>query len=768
MTSIACVPPVPAPQGAAELRERARGALLGLAVGDALGAPAENLKPSQIRDRWGRIEGFVAETPSGTDDTEYTIFSGLLLARHGSALTPAHVEGAWHEWIADRDEGPFRGAGFSERGTLENLRRGLAAPISAQHRHAWSDGLAMRAAPFGVFAAGRPAEAARLVAIDGSVSHDGEGIYGGQAVAAGVAAAMAGAPTIAVVASALAVIPDDSWTARSLRRAVAVAHRGEKAVRSAVVIGGYPWTDLAPEAVALAFGAYAAADGDFREAVLTAVNMGRDADTTAAVAGALAGATRGCRRSRPPGPRRSARREAAASRRWRADTYWTWRTCWYRAPGRRPPHDTTTPLGRTDDTDGTHQHPRGSTAERSRGRRRRTRPTRATRTRRRKRNGWCGWEHKSRSRGGQNRRPPAGPGRRRRSRLALRPPPSRPHARLDPPPDPRTGHLRRAERHHHPPRPHRPQPTPEPLRLGPSDDAEWAALTAEALLRAADGTALGDLPRDRRTRTAIDLTWNALADEVAAATDKAPEIESAEIPLRARISVRAGLGNLATGLRPPATGHDNPHYFDDAACVRACVLAVAHPGAPRLAADLAEFDARYTQDGDGVHGARAMAAAVSLALTGATVETCVSAALAELPAQTEIGRNARHALHLAQSADSAFALIPALEHDIVDHVYSYGIAAAETVPVALALATAAQGRIAEAIPAAACLSRVADSAPALVGALTGALGGSGSIPATWQAACRTLSGCALPRLTGTDLVELAGLLEAAQAPLPGG
>ncbi|MEU0413355.1 ADP-ribosylglycohydrolase family protein [Streptomyces griseorubiginosus] len=293
MTSIACVPPVPAPQGAAELRERARGALLGLAVGDALGAPAENLKPSQIRDRWGRIEGFVAETPSGTDDTEYTIFSGLLLARHGSALTPAHVEGAWHEWIADRDEGPFRGAGFSERGTLENLRRGLAAPISAQHRHAWSDGLAMRAAPFGVFAAGRPAEAARLVAIDGSVSHDGEGIYGGQAVAAGVAAAMAGAPTIAVVASALAVIPDDSWTARSLRRAVAVAHRGEKAVRSAVVIGGYPWTDLAPEAVALAFGAYAVADGDFREAVLTAVNMGRDADTTAAVAGALAGATRG-------------------------------------------------------------------------------------------------------------------------------------------------------------------------------------------------------------------------------------------------------------------------------------------------------------------------------------------------------------------------------------------------------------------------------------------------------------------------------------------
>ncbi|MFF1545871.1 ADP-ribosylglycohydrolase family protein [Streptomyces sp. NPDC058291] len=308
---------------------------------------------------------------------------------------------------------------------------------------------------------------------------------------------------------------------------------------------------------------------------------------------------------------------------------------------------------------------------------------------------------------------------------------------------------------------------PEPLRLGPSDDAEWAAFAAEALLRAGDD-ALGDLSRERRTRAAIDLAWNAIACEVAAAADRAPEVESAVLPLRARISVRAGLGNLAAGLRPPATGHDNPHYFDDAACVRACVLAVAHPGDPRLAAELAEFDARYTQDGDGVHGARAMAAALALALVGADPEDCVAAALAELPEHTEIGRNARHALRLARDADSAFALVPLLEHQIVDHVYSYGIAAAETVPVALALATASGGRIGEAVPEAACLSRVADSAPALAGALTGALGGGEAIPAAWRDSCRTLSGCVLPRLTGTDLVKLAELLEAAQPAPPGG
>lgn len=262
-------------------------------------------------------------------------------------------------------------------------------------------------------------------------------------------------------------------------------------------------------------------------------------------------------------------------------------------------------------------------------------------------------------------------------------------------------------------------------------------------------------------RAAIDLAWNALASEVAAAAERAPEVESAVLPLRARISVRAGLGNLATGLRPPATGHDNPHYFDDAACVRACVLAVVHPGDPVAAADLAEFDARYTQDGDGVHGARAMAAALATALAGADVDAAVDAALAQLPEATEIGRNARHAVKLARThtdGGGAFAIVPTLEHEIVDHVYSYGIAAAETVPVALALATAARGRAVEAVPAAACLSRVADSAPALAGALTGALGGGDSIPTAWREACRTLSGCALPRLAGTDLVELAALL----------
>lgn len=274
------------------MRDRARGCLVGLAVGDAMGAPAENLTAEAIAERWGEVTGFLTDRPSGTDDTEYAAFSALLLLEHGAALTSEQVADAWVEHLAGR-EGGFPGAGFSELGTIENLRAGLRPPQSGRHLHSWSDGLAMRAAVHGVFAAGDPAEAARLAAIDGAVSHDGEGVHAGVAVAAAVAVAMTGTATPHdIAAAALAAVPPDSWTARSLRSAL--DHASDRtALLDAVVVRAYPWTDLGPEAVALAFAAFLAADGEFSRAVTGAVSMGRDADTTAAIAGALAGACGG-------------------------------------------------------------------------------------------------------------------------------------------------------------------------------------------------------------------------------------------------------------------------------------------------------------------------------------------------------------------------------------------------------------------------------------------------------------------------------------------
>lgn len=125
--------------------QRARGCLLGLAIGDAMGAPAENMTAEAIAQRWGSIDGFLTDRPAGTDDTEYAAFSALLLLEHGDDLTSDHVADAWVDHLAGQ-QGGFAGAGFSELGTIENLRAGHRPPASGRHMHSWSDGLAMRAA----------------------------------------------------------------------------------------------------------------------------------------------------------------------------------------------------------------------------------------------------------------------------------------------------------------------------------------------------------------------------------------------------------------------------------------------------------------------------------------------------------------------------------------------------------------------------------------------------------------------------------------------
>jgi ADP-ribosylglycohydrolase len=61
----------------------------------------------------------------------------------------------------------------------------------------------------------------------------------------------------------------------------------------AVALRRYYWTDVAPEAVGLAFGLVAASRGNPESAILGGVNIGRDADTIAAIAGAITGALTG-------------------------------------------------------------------------------------------------------------------------------------------------------------------------------------------------------------------------------------------------------------------------------------------------------------------------------------------------------------------------------------------------------------------------------------------------------------------------------------------
>ncbi|MEV4745618.1 ADP-ribosylglycohydrolase family protein [Streptosporangium sp. NPDC049248] len=249
-----------------------------------------------------------------------------------------------------------------------------------------------------------------------------------------------------------------------------------------------------------------------------------------------------------------------------------------------------------------------------------------------------------------------------------------------------------------------------PLVMGPSDDAEWLAWTVLTIDEDRAEAFAGLIGRD---------------------------------DVRARISVRTALDNLARGLGPPASGHDNPHFFDDAAAVRA--VAFGAVGLDPTA------DAQVTNAGDGVLGAVAMARAIGVLVDGGPMGDAVRAALEALPDDTVIGRATRIALAVAREAGDPFAAVPALDAALFDHVYSYGVAAAETLPVALALAEVSGGSIGTAVPAAACLATVADSAPALTGALTGAFTGHGALPRGWST---TLTGCCLPELAGIDLLDI--------------
>ncbi|CAA9395346.1 MAG: hypothetical protein AVDCRST_MAG93-9944 [uncultured Chloroflexia bacterium] len=283
-----------------DLLRRAHGALAGVAIGDAMGAPVEGRSATEIRARYGRITDFLSDEVVGTDDTDFTLFNALLLARHGAAITVQQVEAAWHEELLAPGKA-YRPGGFSDVVATRNLQAGLHPPQSGAFGHQmWSDGVAMAISPAGIIAAGNPELAAHLAETLGCVSNGRDGIYAAQAVAAAIAVAMTGASLEAMFDAALQAAPSNSWTGRRLQHAATIVadlpndiDTALEQLSVALVVPWWPWADLVTEAVPLAIGAFVAAQGDFRRAVPAAVSLGRDADTIGAIAGSLAGAYAG-------------------------------------------------------------------------------------------------------------------------------------------------------------------------------------------------------------------------------------------------------------------------------------------------------------------------------------------------------------------------------------------------------------------------------------------------------------------------------------------
>jgi ADP-ribosylglycohydrolase/sugar/nucleoside kinase (ribokinase family) len=295
---------------------RVRGALWGLACGDAFGMPGAFLPPLIRATRLGIVTELVdgpaenpyhAGYPAGriTDDTEQAQALTRALLASPEALDPEAVARELSAWL-DASGGPEGLAvGPSTRRGLLAWREGL--DIDQTGRFGTSNGGAMRIAPVGIVHGLRASDldplvddvvAACLVTHNTSVA-----ISAACAVAAAIAAGIAGASWSAVIAAggegARKGNERGPWVyAPSVAARIALACRLARESESDAaylrtltdVVGtGEP----SAEAVPAAFGLFARALGDPEVAIRLAGNLEGDSDTIGGIAGAICGAYAG-------------------------------------------------------------------------------------------------------------------------------------------------------------------------------------------------------------------------------------------------------------------------------------------------------------------------------------------------------------------------------------------------------------------------------------------------------------------------------------------
>ncbi|WP_166023176.1 ADP-ribosylglycohydrolase family protein [Streptomyces chilikensis] len=330
-------PQPPPPSPSPSLDDRVAAALTGAAVGDALGGPVEGYSPEQILERHGgRVRGVVgpwngdawrtarpvAPYHKGdghvTDDTLMTHALIRVYERVRDHLDAYAV--AEHlvpdlmgtpRWIPELEAEalPLQRIFLAEKWLVARIHYGHVDPREAGCGNIVNCGAAMYMAPVGLVNAGHPA-AAYAEALDVAGAHQSS--YGREAAgvfAAAVAAACApGATPESVVAACLALAKDGTRAAVEAVCETAARHTEFEAALGPLREAVAPFDTVGPdyrapslgarrpsrlhaiEELPVALGLLLVAGGDYEQAVLGSVNYGRDCDSIATMAGALAGA----------------------------------------------------------------------------------------------------------------------------------------------------------------------------------------------------------------------------------------------------------------------------------------------------------------------------------------------------------------------------------------------------------------------------------------------------------------------------------------------
>jgi len=272
--------------------DRSVAAMVALGIGDAAGDLGRS---DAVRQKLGILTQLLPEGKS-TDDTEFTVLSARALLDNRDHYTAKAVADTWREKVIARGGALDRG-GTPLYGALWNLSQGIDPPRSGQDNVLnIDDGAAMRAVPFGIAGCGDPEEAARLAAIDASVSHDADGLWASQAVAASISRALFGDSPDQVVHIAMKFIPEDSWLSRRMRDMLSLLESGQDLITTYAALHETFWLprhSASPEAIPQAYALYLLSGGDFRKAFVLSANFGRDADTICALTLALCAASSG-------------------------------------------------------------------------------------------------------------------------------------------------------------------------------------------------------------------------------------------------------------------------------------------------------------------------------------------------------------------------------------------------------------------------------------------------------------------------------------------
>jgi len=272
-----------------EAKDALTGLLLGLAVGDALGLPAEGMRPQRIRKRWHGVwkHRLVFGRGMISDDTEHALFTAQALLAHGNDVDAFGRSLAWklRWWLLSLPAA----IGFGTLRACVKLWLGVVPSRSG----VWSAGTApaVRAAVIGACFGDDAETLERVVRASTLLTHTDPKALTGALAVAHLAARTDGCEVFERLES---IAPDDDdWCGRiaTMRKAhdarLSVTDFAREICRGDGV-SGYVY-----ETVPVAVYAWLRHPGDFRAALTSALNCGGDTDTVGAIVGALAGATVG-------------------------------------------------------------------------------------------------------------------------------------------------------------------------------------------------------------------------------------------------------------------------------------------------------------------------------------------------------------------------------------------------------------------------------------------------------------------------------------------